>query len=250
LATALRILPVHKVRYLGNGIDIDAFEQAHGEADRDAMRQELGLASEDLAILVVARFEPPKGHAFFLEGFRQLVEQLPRARAVFAGLGYDEERIRALVREYGLEDQVRFIGYRRDVPAVLRAADVFALTSVKEGLPRSVVEAMLAGVPVVVSDVPGNRDVVQQGRTGLLVPFGDVSALCAALYRATTDQAFRRHVTAAAAARVRAVHDEAAIVKSLASSYHELLARRDQNFRATGRGPWRRSNRRGFEGSH
>lgn len=219
------ILPAGKVRFLGNGVDIDAFDRALAAADRAATRRSLGLADDEVAIAVIARLEPPKGHDFFLAGFRRLLDSLPRARALLVGYGLDEQRVRRLVHAHGLERSARILGYRRDVAAILRASDLFALTSIKEGLPRSVVEAMLAGVPVVATDVPGNRDVVAHGETGLLVGYGDVEGLAAALLQLASDRRLRERLVAAARQRAVQRYDERVVVARLVAFYRELLGR-------------------------
>ena len=108
--------------------------------------------------------------------------------------------------------RVRLLGYRTDIPAILAAADIFTLPSHFEGLPMSVIEAMLTGLPVVATDIRGPREQVVDGVTGLLVPPASVAPLAAALDRLVADPALRARLGAAGRARALARYDEATII--------------------------------------
>ncbi len=116
-------------------------------------------------------------------------------------------------RDPVLRKRIRFLGYRSDVPDLLRAADIFTLPSHREGLPRSIAEAMLSGLPVVATNIRGSREQVVDGETGYLVPVNDPQALADALSRLAGDVALRRRMAAASLARARAKFDEALIVR-------------------------------------
>jgi len=112
----------------------------------------------------------------------------------------------------GLGPRLRRLGYRADVAAVLAASDIFVLPSHFEGLPMSVIEAMLCGLPVVATDISGPREQVVQGETGLLVPPATVAPLAAALLALATDAAARARMGEAGRLRAMALYDEAAVV--------------------------------------
>ncbi len=112
----------------------------------------------------------------------------------------------------GLGDRLRLLGYREDVPAVLAAADIFVLPTWYEALPMSVIEAMLTGLPVVASDVPGPREQVISGETGLLVPPRQPADLATALRRLVADPALAARLGAAGRARALDLYDEARVV--------------------------------------
>jgi glycosyltransferase involved in cell wall biosynthesis len=183
-------------------------------AARAAIRAELGAADGDCVVIAVSRLVRHKGYPELLEAMRAtppncalwvVGERLPSdhgeelephfARAA-AALG------RRLVR----------LGYRHDVPRLLAAADVFCLPSHFEGLPMSVIEAMLTGLPVVATDIRGPREQVVAGETGFLVPPGQAGQLGAALARLAEDPALRARMGAAGRARALARFDEAAVV--------------------------------------
>jgi len=162
------------------------------------------IASELLAdpgaapprIACVARFEPPKDHATLLRALAQIADLDWELDLI--GDGPLESASRELAESLGIARRVRFCGYSRDVASALARAQIFALASRSEALPRSVLEAMRAGLPVVVSAVGGVPEAVQDGETGILVPPGDATALAAALRALITDEALRRRMGAAA----------------------------------------------------
>jgi glycosyltransferase involved in cell wall biosynthesis len=111
-----------------------------------------------------------------------------------------------------LSKRVQLLGYRQDVPELLRAADIFTLPSHREGMPRSIIEAMLSGLPVVATDIRGSREEVVDGSTGFLAPLGDVPALARALQRLAADADLRRTFGRAGRERAEAQFDERKIV--------------------------------------
>lgn len=174
---------LRKARLIGNGIDIEKLVSRVRPDARRSVRHEFEISDQAFVIVKVARLEHPrKGHAFFLQGLQRFVRRIESEVAVLLiGIGKDEGLIKAEVERLGLRNVVRFGGYRRDIPSILAAADVSVLTSPYEGVPRALMESMALGLPVVATDVPGTRFLVQSGKTGLLVRFGDVEGLADAL---------------------------------------------------------------------
>ncbi len=132
------------------------------------------------------------------------------------------------MEERGLSDRVVFAGQRADVPELLHASDVVALASRREGVPRSLMEAMAAHIPVVATDVVGTRELVQHDRTGLLVPLGDVAELARALSRLLEDEELRGRLARAAAERVARDFREELVTARVDEVYRRCLERRDQ----------------------
>lgn len=171
--------------------------------DWEAVRRELGL--EDRFVVVqVARIDPLKGHGTLIRAIAALRDRGLPVIALLVGDGPERDAMTRLAAELGLgPDRVRFLGFRADVPDLLAAADAFALPSVTEGLPLSVLEAMAHRLPVVVTPVGGIPELVEEGRHGLYVPVGDAEALAAALARLAGDPALRRALGEAGFRRVR-----------------------------------------------
>ncbi len=142
-------------------------------------------------IAAVARFEAPKDHETLLRALARVQREWTLDLIGDGPLG---EEIRRLVESLGLARRVRFLGYREDVAAALAEAQLFALSSRSEALPRSVLEAMRAGLPVVASDVGGVREAVADGVSGILAPAGDVAAFSSALETLATNSTLRQRM--------------------------------------------------------
>lgn len=138
----------------------------------------------------------------------------------FAGSAFSQhDNVQSLTDELGVRDLVRFLGVRDDVPELMGASDIVVHATRSEGLGMTMVEAMAAGVPVVATDIPACREVLDGGRCGLLVPLGDAPALAEAICRLLDDAPLRRRLVDAASERVRAKYH----VKRMAADYAELL---------------------------
>jgi glycosyltransferase involved in cell wall biosynthesis len=189
-----------RIEVIENGIELERYGPA---TDRAALRRRLGLDPGRLYAAVVARFHPVKDHASLLDAFARVAAARDDADLLLVGDGPLRLDLEARVRGLGIEGRVRFLGVRSDVPDVLRAADVFALTSLSEAASLTLLEAMASGLPVVVTAVGGNPEIVRDGREGFLVPRGDVAAIAAALLRLLSDPEAQRRMGEAGRARVR-----------------------------------------------
>ena len=151
-------------------------------------RRDLGVADSDILIAMVANFKAIKNHLFLLRSFYEVSQQISQPVKLvligghFPGLPEDTyPEVQRFIQSHGLAEKVILLGYRSDVPQLLALVDVFCLTSFREGLPISVLEAMSAALPVVGADVDGIREVVIPGENGVLVPSDDVAKLTSAL---------------------------------------------------------------------
>jgi glycosyltransferase involved in cell wall biosynthesis len=205
--------PIHAI---GNGSDPARFRPAvPEETARAAIRAALGTPPDRPVILMVGRLVAEKGYPELIEAMRSVDAELwivgERLASDHAG-GIDAA-VAAAGSDAVLKSRIRLLGYRSDVPDLLRAADIFTLPSHREGMPRSIVEAMLSGLPVVATDIRGSREEVMPDETGLLVPVRDSKALAAALARLAGDAALRARLGTAGLARARTLYDEAKIVE-------------------------------------
>lgn len=169
---------------------------------RAAVRAELGLAPGDLLALNVARFTSQKGYEVLLDAVPRVRAGCPAAVFAFAGDGPLRAEMEAKAAALGVAQHTRFLGVRRDVPDLLAAADVFVMSSLSEGLPMALLEAMSAGLPCVVTSLEGIREVIENGYNGRLVPPGDATALATALVDVLNDAPGRARLGAAARQRV------------------------------------------------
>ena len=162
---------VHCVR---SGMEIARFRNPALPAD---WRSLLGVArgnARPRVVLMMAAFERRKRHVPFLRAFARVADTLPDLKLLLAGAGPEEARIRAAVEGLGLQDKVVYCGHRPDPEALFALADLSVLTSTREGLPRVAVQAMAAGCPRVVRDLPGIDEIIDHGRNGLIADAHDV----------------------------------------------------------------------------
>lgn len=172
-------LPRAAIRVIPNGIEFERFQGPAVARRAGQVRQALGCAPQTPLVLVPAALREGKGHEVLMAAFPQLKEQIPSIRILFAGSGEREEALRAQARPYG--EAFLFLGLCDDMPALLSACDLVVLSSLAEALPTALMEAAAAGKPAVATRVGGTPDVVEHGRTGLLVPPNDPAALAQAM---------------------------------------------------------------------
>ena len=208
-------IPASKVVVIPNGVDAARFRPGVSAGE---LRARFGIGAAPL-VGHVARLAPVKNQPLLVDAFARVRERVPDARLVIVGDGPERPTIEAQIRGRGLSDVVHLAGELRDVPAILREFDVFALPSRAEGTSMSVLEAMASGVPVVASAVGGTPALVDQGRCGVLVPPNDPDALAAALADLLLASERRRELARLARARIEAEYDEAAVARRYEGLY-------------------------------
>ncbi len=191
-------IPASRIDVIHNGVDPSRFDPALAQPD---VRAELGIPAGAPVVTCVARFHPVKDHPTLLRAFAATSAAVPDARLLLVG-GGDAAPLRSLAAELGVAERVVFAGVRRDIPAVYAASDLFAMASLSEGTSVTLLEAMLSRRATVVTDVGGNPEIVLRGRSGLLVPRGDASAMGAALVSLLRDPERRAAMGDAGRARV------------------------------------------------
>jgi glycosyltransferase involved in cell wall biosynthesis len=159
---------------IANGIVVGP---APSRTDRARARLELGLDDDEFVVGMVARLSHEKAHHVLLQAVALLVHRHARVRLVLIGGGERRAELERLAHDLGIADRVLFAGVRRDVPDLLSAFDVSALSSAHEAMPLSVIESMAACLPVIATDTGALRDLVVEGETGYLVSVGDVAGL-------------------------------------------------------------------------
>jgi len=214
LQRRLRV-PPRKIRVIHNSTPLasqSATENEHQSSD-----------SATFTVLTVARLHVQKGHRYLLEA----AAQIPEARFVFAGDGPEALALQAYARKLGIESRVDFLGHRSDIPDLLRRCDVFVLPSLFEGLPISILEAMALRKPVIATAVGGTPEIIQDGRTGILVPPHDSAQLGSAIRTLFADTKLRTRLAVAGRKRVQAEFSARAMVERTVSVYDELLQPKD-----------------------
>ncbi|MDP6444567.1 MAG: glycosyltransferase family 4 protein [Pirellulaceae bacterium] len=212
-----------RLHFVANGV---ALGGPRDEPVRLAARAALGEANHDLVvfedspvIVYTGRLHANKGLFELIKAFRPIAEQFPNARLWLIGEGPEREQLFDSVVDMGLHHQVFLPGVFDDIGELLLAADMFVLPSYQEGMSISLLEAMGARLPVVASDIPGNRTLVENDRHGLLVPVKNVAALSAAMMALLQDPPRADRLAAAAQQRVR---DEFSLL-AMAERHLELM---------------------------
>ena len=202
------------VQAIGNGVDPERFAPDDSGETRARIRQALDEPDDRIVIMMTGRLVAEKGYPELIEAMRTVDASLwiVGDRLASDHAASIDEAVNIAQTDPGLQRRIRFLGYRPDVPDLLRAADIFTLPSHREGMPRSVIEAMMSGLPVVGTNIRGTREEVVPEETGLLTPVADAAALAAALNRLVNDAAARRRMGAAGRDRALALYDEARVI--------------------------------------
>ncbi len=212
-------VPPEKVISVGTGIDLGRIAGA-GAGDEPA--NELGLADR-IVVGIVAKLSPVKGHQYFLEAAAEIAEARPDVAFLVVGDGIRKRELEEMAAELGIADRVTFAGARDDVPSLLKLMDVFVLSSLSEGSPNAVLEAMAAGLPVVATDVGGLPEIVIDGESGILVPPGDSGALAAAVRELLDDPTRAGTMGRAGLALAMDRHDIEKVVREVEGIMDHLL---------------------------
>lgn len=174
------IVPVQSLVYMpGIGIDLEHYRRSLvNDAEVERTRRDIGISANEKIFLMIAEFTPNKRHKDLLIAFARL--DRANTHLVLAGVGPLIEQIRRLARHLNIADRVHVLGFRQDIPILLKASTALVLPSLREGLPRSVMEALCLEVPCIGSNIRGTSDLLTGGK-GLLVDICDPDSLCSAM---------------------------------------------------------------------
>lgn len=219
-----RHVPENRVRLIWNGAPLDEFAPVPRERSQ-AARRSLGIPGDVPVVGAVGRLSAQKGHRFLLDAAARLAAGEPRVLFLLVGDGDQEPLLREQARALGMHERVVFAGHRKDVPDVLGAIDVLCISSTYEGTPLALFEAMAAGKAIVSTAVDGCREVLEDGRTALLVPPADAEALAGALARVLADGELAARLARAARAESEK-YDIGRCVEQMQALYDEVLEER------------------------
>lgn len=215
-------IPPDRVYVIYNGIDLQTFSR--NQVQRQAVRQELGFGENDFLIFQVARLDYLKDHATAIRTLARVSRQCPQAHLILVGEGPELSKIQGLIREQKLEHRVHLLGLRKDIPKLLAAADVFLLTSISEGIPVTIIEAMASGLPVVSTNVGGVSEVVEEGKTGLLAPAGDDDLLAKNILKLIATPQLAKELGEQGLSRAKEHFSEAKMHSGFLKTYQEMLS--------------------------
>jgi glycosyltransferase involved in cell wall biosynthesis len=218
-----------RVVWIGNGVDVNRF---HPRRDTDEAKRSFGLSREDAVVGFVGRLVREKGILDLLQAMNTVAAAVPNLVLLIAGdvnTAKDRDQktyaeIRRRLEENTLPFRVVFTGFIDDIERMMAASDVFVLPSYREGMPRSVIEAMASGKPVVATRIRGCREEVVEGETGLLFPPGDVPALAAALTHILADPDLAQRMGQAGRVRAEELFDEQQVLDRQVIALRRLLS--------------------------
>jgi glycosyltransferase involved in cell wall biosynthesis len=204
-----------RIRIIPNGVPENV-----APTSASSVRSRLAIEREAFLAVLVATLRPEKDPGLFVRAAQLAHKSEPRLRGVIVGGGPDFDRVKVLVGEGAI---VRMTGPRSDVPDILKAADVVCLSSTAEGLPMVILEAMAAGKPIVATDIGGVAEAVQNDRTGIVVPVGDVQAFAAALVRLAGDMELAARMGHAGRERYRTYFSYERMIDEYADVLEQML---------------------------
>jgi len=213
-----------RIHAVPNSVDMSRFQPG----DRVAEKQRLGAPPDRPLIVMAANLAPHKGQVTAIKATAELRSSGVDADLWLAGVERGggtsfTEQLETLVGELNLQERVRFLGQRSDMPAILKAADAFVLPSTNEGLPLTILEAQASGVPVLAAPTAGIPEVVVHGETGFLIRADDPAGYARQLRELFRQPALADQLNAAAATRLRQKHTSEAMLRRLREIYDEVL---------------------------
>lgn len=206
--------------YLVHGVGIDLSLYENIDVDRTQKRTELGLADTDIAFFSMGDLIPRKNYAVAIKALAKAENK--NAHYFICGKGDLEIELKELAKSLDIENQVHFLGFRTDIKELLVAADVFLFTTLQEGLPRSMMEAMASGLPCIVSKIRGNVDLMEDGTGGYLCDSTDVEAFANAIAELTTNSELRQKMSEYNLEHIKEF-DVSVVEKEIKNIYNEVL---------------------------
>jgi glycosyltransferase involved in cell wall biosynthesis len=189
-ASKIEGIPPEKIEVIYNFVNLEMFKK-EDDQEVNKLKESLGAANGRPVVTMVANLRPVKGADVFLESARLALDSVPGINFIVAGEGKERKRLEVICRRLKLDSSVKLIGAVSDVIPLLRASDIGVLSSYSESLSNSIIEYMAAGVPVICTDVGGNRELVKDGLNGIVVRPGDPERLANAIIMLINDPTLR-----------------------------------------------------------
>lgn len=223
-ALKLKIAPPEKIVAIQNGISADRLKVT---CPFHQVRAELGVSSEETLIVTFGRLAPQKGLEYLIRSLPYVINQASnRVKVILVGEGPLRTYLEALALSTGVSSHVRFIGFRKDIADILNAADIVVLPSLREGLSVALLEAMAMAKPIVTTAIGSNKEVIEHGKTGLLVPPRDPCAIAQAIISLLSNRNLRMRLGAASKETFKAKFTEDKMLKQTWEAYSQLISRK------------------------
>jgi glycosyltransferase involved in cell wall biosynthesis len=226
----------NRITTIHNGIDVTWFESqllSFTIKHRDEHRkQNFNATKNSKIILSVAELHERKGIKYLIEAMPKVIENCPTCKLVLVGAGPEEASLKKLVKEKNLENHVVFLGFRKDIPHIMKSADVFVLPSEKEAFGLVLIEAMAAELPIIASDVGGIPEIIENGTNGMLVPPHDEDRIANAISKLLNDPKTVEKFRANGNKLLRKSFDAKIMAKKTEEIYDDLL---ENHYKITGK---------------
>jgi glycosyltransferase involved in cell wall biosynthesis len=219
--TRARLMPAERTKVVYLGSPLDEFARARTAEEVSAARAALGIAPETIAVGTVTRLMPSKGNQYLVDAVKEITARQPRARVYIAGEGELETELRDQARSLALGDRLVFLGFQRDIAAVLSALDIVVFPSLWEGTPLTAFEALASGKPLVATDADGLLDILTDRKDALVVPKRNAGALARAVIDVIEQPGLAERLSAESR-RTGARYDIARFVRKMEQLYDIL----------------------------
>jgi glycosyltransferase involved in cell wall biosynthesis len=213
-------IPSKRIEVIPNGVPVDVSAPA---ATLSALRDSLNIEPHHKVVGAVGSLYPIKGHRYLIDAMPAVLSRFPQTVCVIVGQGGLREELEALASRLGIAQHLRLLGHREDVHDLLSICDMFVLPSLSEGMPLALLEAMAAGLPAVATRVGGVTEVVDDGKTGLLVPAEDSGALAASIVNLLDNPLLAKELGEAARHVAASRFSLAGMVRAYEGIYSELI---------------------------
>jgi len=212
-------VPENKVAVIYNGVDRKRFV----DIDAQSIRSEFHIPKSTPIIGTVGRFFPQKGQKYLLEAVAKVRNKFPHIAVFVIGDGSLKEELQDHTKKLNIEQNIIFTGVRRDIPALLSAMDIFIFPSLWEGFGNALVEAMAAGKPIIATDIPSVREILDSGKSGIVVPPANSEAIARSLDLLLSDRALAENLGNAARERALSSFTIDSTVRGYSSLYRSIL---------------------------
>jgi glycosyltransferase involved in cell wall biosynthesis len=212
-----------KIRVIHHAFEYELIDKATQDKGK---LSEIGLSENDFVVGSVGHFRKAKGYEYLVETAELVKKENDRIKFVIIGEGTEQEKITNLVREKGLDDTVKIPGSRSDVPELLKVMNLFLRPSIHEGLGFAILEAMYAGLPCITTDVSGAREIIEDGKTGYIVPVRDSKMMAEKIVYLYNNPTVAESLGSAARASVKEGFSPEGMVDKIEEYYLELLKKK------------------------
>ena len=178
----------------GVGVDPNRFNFILSDVDKNVIREQFNVSELDFLMMYTAELNDNKNQQMLIDAMKILKDKYPTIKLMLVGDGVLREKFEKEIKENFLQNNILLLGYRTDIPELLQVADLYVATSKREGLPINIIEAMISGLPLVVTNCRGQRELVEDGKNGYIVEIGDVNALVQKIINIYSDTRIRDQV--------------------------------------------------------